>query len=561
RQAEGCADVPRHPDARRVRVVQVTLDDGRLPPQEGGSRPHRAAHREHARVRGRAGDSGRSGDRARRREPRPRGARRHPAQVPARPAAARPVRALDRARAARGSRRRPAAALGRAYDRLSSADYARDRAPEPPGLDRRRHTGGGDRRRPARETRGLRGHGRRADRIERAALLARAALHHLVRRRPSLAAGERLRDDSPSAREPRAHGDARDRARHRLRGGADAPDALLDAHLTWSGLRADGPGQGPQRVVGRRAARPAKQPDHGYDARRVAARRAHLGRRGHGDDLRHRRLRTADDRRGKPARLRPHPGRRPRHCGRVRRRQPPGRRRLLAAQPADPRVVSAVDTATMTSPRTRRRVLLRKRFLRRPMAVAGLVVVVAFVVVAIFAPWLAPYRAGATDFNALLAQPSSKHLLGTDSLGRDELSRLIWGARASMQAGFFATVLAILVATPIGMIAGYYRGWVDSVIARLTDVLLAFPFLILAVGLAAIFGASLLNATLALGVGAAPGLIRVARGETLALREEDYVPAAIANGATDRTIIFRHILPNMTSTLLVQATVTIPAAI
>ena len=96
-----------------------------------------------------------------------------------------------------------------------------------------------------------------------------------------------------------------------------------------------------------------------------------------------------------------------------------------------------------------------------------------------------------TDFNALLAQPSCEHLLGTDELGRDELSRLIWGARASMQAGFLATVLAMVIAVPIGLVAGYYRGWVDAVIARVTDVLLAFPFLILAVGLAAILGPSL----------------------------------------------------------------------
>ena len=223
--------------------------------------------------------------------------------------------------------------------------------------------------------------------------------------------------------------------------------------------------------------------------------------------------------------------------------------------------MSAVDTLVLTSPRARRRRLLRKRFLRRPMAVAGLVVVIGFVVVAIFAPLLAPYPPGATDFNALLAHPSTKHLLGTDSLGRDVLSRIIWGARASMQAGFFSTVLAILVAVPIGMVGGYYRGWIDTAVARVTDVLLAFPFLILAVAFAAIFGASLLNATLALGIGAVPGLIRVARGETLALREEDCIPAAIANGAGDATIIFRHILPNMTSTLIVQATVTIPAAI
>jgi ABC-type dipeptide/oligopeptide/nickel transport system permease subunit len=205
--------------------------------------------------------------------------------------------------------------------------------------------------------------------------------------------------------------------------------------------------------------------------------------------------------------------------------------------------------------------LLGKRFLRRPMAVVGLVVVLGFVVMAIFAPLLAPYSVAHTDFNAVLAHPSSKHLLGTDDLGHDVLSRLIWGARASMQVGVFSTLLAMVIAVPIGMLAGYYRGWVDLVIARLTDVLLAFPFLILAVGLAAILGPSLLNATLALGIGTVPGFIRIARGETLALREEDYVPAAVLNGANDATIIFRHILPNMTNTLIVQATVTIPGAI
>jgi peptide/nickel transport system permease protein len=223
--------------------------------------------------------------------------------------------------------------------------------------------------------------------------------------------------------------------------------------------------------------------------------------------------------------------------------------------------VSAVDTLTLTRPRTRRRRILRKRFLRRPMAVAGLVVVVVFVVAAIFAPWVAPYGPGETDFTALLAKPSSQHWLGTDALGRDVFSRVVWGARASMQAGFLSTMLALVVGVPIGLIAGYYRGWVDTVVARVTDVLLAFPFLILAVGLGAILGPSLLNATLALGIAAVPLFIRVARGETFALREEDYVPAAVANGAGDATIIFKHILPNMTSTLIVQATVTIPAAI
>jgi peptide/nickel transport system permease protein len=204
---------------------------------------------------------------------------------------------------------------------------------------------------------------------------------------------------------------------------------------------------------------------------------------------------------------------------------------------------------------------LVRRFLRRPLAVTGLLVALAFVLGAIFAPLVAPYDADATDFESILQGPSWSHVLGTDELGRDILSRVLFGARASIQAGVLATVLAMAVAVPIGLVAGYYRGWIDPVISRLTDVLLAFPFLILAVGLAAILGPSLLNATIALGLAAMPGLIRVARGETLALREEDYVRAAIANGAGDARILGWHVIPNMTGTLIVQATVTIPAAI
>jgi peptide/nickel transport system permease protein len=215
----------------------------------------------------------------------------------------------------------------------------------------------------------------------------------------------------------------------------------------------------------------------------------------------------------------------------------------------------------IAAPRIARRTRMRKRFLRRPMAVAGLTLAVLFTLMAIFAPLIAPYEPGHTDFAAPLAGPSADHLLGTDELGRDTFSRIVYGARASMQVGLLATLLAMLVGVPLGLIAGYFRGWSDPVISRITDVLLSFPFIVTAVGLAAIFGPSLTNATIALGFSAMPGIVRVTRGETLALREEDYVRAAIANGADDRVILGRHILPNMTSTLLVQATVTIPAAI
>jgi peptide/nickel transport system permease protein len=221
----------------------------------------------------------------------------------------------------------------------------------------------------------------------------------------------------------------------------------------------------------------------------------------------------------------------------------------------------SVQEVAVLSPRARQRRRIRRRLMRRPLAVAGGVVALMFVLVAIFAPLIAPYDPGQSDFSAPLEGPSAEHLFGTDELGRDVFSRVVWGARASMQAGVFATLLAMAFAVPIGLIAGYYRGWVDPVVSRITDVMLAFPFLIVAVGLAAILGPSLTNATIALGFAAAPLLIRITRGETLALREEDYVRAAVANGASDRTILGRHILPNMSGTLIVQATVTIPTAI
>jgi peptide/nickel transport system permease protein len=184
-----------------------------------------------------------------------------------------------------------------------------------------------------------------------------------------------------------------------------------------------------------------------------------------------------------------------------------------------------------------------------------------FVVAAICAPLIAPFNPTAADFLATLAAPSGRHLLGTDDLGRDTLSRLIWGGRASIEAGVLATVIAIVIAVPVGLVAGYRRGRTDAIVMRLVDVLLAFPFLILAVGMAVIFGPSLTNATFALGIAAVPGLVRIARGEALVLREQDYVKSAIVNAAPTWVILWRYILPNMLNTLIVQATVTIPTAI
>ena len=204
---------------------------------------------------------------------------------------------------------------------------------------------------------------------------------------------------------------------------------------------------------------------------------------------------------------------------------------------------------------------IARRLMSRPPAVVGLAIAMSVVVIAILAPVTAPYRPEASDFGAILSPPTATHPFGTDELGRDILSRVMWGARASMQAGVLATLIAVVVAVPIGLLAGYYRGIADTLVMRLTDALLAFPFLIIAVGLAAILGPSLLNATAAIGIVQAPKLIRITRGEVLSLREENFVQAAIADGAPDRSVIFGHILPNAVNVLLVQATVVLPFAI
>jgi peptide/nickel transport system permease protein len=223
--------------------------------------------------------------------------------------------------------------------------------------------------------------------------------------------------------------------------------------------------------------------------------------------------------------------------------------------------VTAVITDTAPAGRRQGRRALR-RLLRRPPAVAGLAGVVVVVVIAITAPWISPYGPLQVHYTDVLAGPFSPgHLLGTDDLGRDILSRILWGARVSVLEGVGATAIAAVIAVTIGIVAGYYRGWIDAVFMRLNDVVLSFPFIILAVGLAAILGPSLVNAMIALAIGLIPVFLRVSRGEMLSIREEDYVAAAIVNGAGLRTVLFRHALPNMISPLSVQVTVAIPGAI
>jgi len=206
-----------------------------------------------------------------------------------------------------------------------------------------------------------------------------------------------------------------------------------------------------------------------------------------------------------------------------------------------------------------RRAFLRAR--RRPASAAGAVIVLLFVATAVGAPWIATVDPSQGDWKQIRKAPTWTHPFGTDDLGRDTFSRVIWGARISMQAGVFSILLAIAVGVPVGLVAGFYRGALDQVIMRLTDAWLAFPFLILAIGLVTIMGPSLTNATVAIGLGAMPTYIRLTRGLVLSISAEDYVHGARALGAGDVRLMTRHVLPNIVSSLLVQATISIPVAI
>lgn len=221
--------------------------------------------------------------------------------------------------------------------------------------------------------------------------------------------------------------------------------------------------------------------------------------------------------------------------------------------------VPVVEVAT-DAPAPVRRSAARRLLRNRP-AVSAAVLVVVFIVLAVFAPLIAPHDPTAQDTLQLLKSPSAAHPFGTDEFGRDVLSRVIYGAQVSMEAGLLATLIAIVIATPAGLIAGYYGRFADMVVSRLTDVLLSFPSLIIAIGLAAMLGPSLTTVTISLGVAQIPAFLRVVRGETLAVRSLDFVKGAVADGATDVTILRKYVLPNVLAPIIVQATVTIPTSI
>ena len=202
-----------------------------------------------------------------------------------------------------------------------------------------------------------------------------------------------------------------------------------------------------------------------------------------------------------------------------------------------------------------------RRLARRPVALTGLAVAVFFVVVALAASLLAPYDPLATDWRLVRKPPSTLHLFGTDDLGRDVLARVIWGARASLMAGLVSVSIALSLAVPLGLVSGYLGGAVDGLLMRIVDAMLAIPFLVLAIALAAFLGPSLTNAMIAIGVVQTPIFTRLTRGQALAVKHEDYIEAARAVGNPDHRILLRHILPNIMAPILVQATLAIPGAI
>ena len=202
-----------------------------------------------------------------------------------------------------------------------------------------------------------------------------------------------------------------------------------------------------------------------------------------------------------------------------------------------------------------------RRLKQRRGAIVGLVVVVAFVLIAALAPLIAPYDPLQTNFLLVRKPPSAAHWFGTDEIGRDILSRLIYGARASLMAGVISVAIAVGIGVPVGLLSGYCKGWVDNLLMRVTDALLACPFLILAIAMAAFLGPSLANAMIAIGITTTPVFIRLTRGQVLAVTVEDYVEAARALGNPHIRIALKHVLPNVLPPIMVQSTLAIATAI
>ncbi len=202
-----------------------------------------------------------------------------------------------------------------------------------------------------------------------------------------------------------------------------------------------------------------------------------------------------------------------------------------------------------------------RRLLRNKLAIIGMVILGLFIFCAIFAPWIAPYDPIAQDVTRRREPPSWEHPFGLDEVGRDLLSRVIYGARVSLYVGVASVSLAIIVGTLIGAVSGYAGGWIDNVIMRIMDIMLAFPSLLLAIAIVAILGPGLLNMLYAIAFVSIPAYARIVRASVLAAKEMDYTLAARAIGCSSSRILFRHIMPNCLTPIIVQGTLGIATAI
>jgi peptide/nickel transport system permease protein len=206
-------------------------------------------------------------------------------------------------------------------------------------------------------------------------------------------------------------------------------------------------------------------------------------------------------------------------------------------------------------------VAARRRFVRSPTGVGGAIVLIVITLAAIFAAQVAPYNPTRQDFRVEKEPPSREHLMGTDEFGRDVFSRVIWGAQASLQAGAVAATIALIVGLVLGMVSAFYGGPADNVIMRLMDIILAFPYILLAIAVVAILGPGLRNAMIAIGIVYVPYYARVVRGSVLSIRARDYVEAARALGAHDRRVMTQHVLPNTLAPVIVQTSLIVGLAI
>jgi glutathione transport system permease protein len=203
-----------------------------------------------------------------------------------------------------------------------------------------------------------------------------------------------------------------------------------------------------------------------------------------------------------------------------------------------------------------------RKFRKQHVAVGALVFVLLLVLIAVFAPLISPYDAeNYFDYDRLNQGPSWMHWMGVDPLGRDIFSRILWGARLSLAAGFLSVALGGLIGAGLGLLAGYYGGWWDRIVMRISDVLFAFPGILLALGVVAILGSSMVNVVVAVSVFSVPAFARLVRGNTLVLKQMTYVEAVRSIGASDWTIVMRHILPGSISAIVVYFTMRLGTSI